>query len=660
MLESSQRDLDLDLYPPLDPNLHQTRLVTILPRDCNGRIECQLRIISLDCDPLYEALSYVWGESKKGRSILLDGREFSVTDNLFAALGRIRKREEKRTLWIDQICINQRNLAEREQQVRLMGKIFSRTYRALLWLGDIPHISPECGLQYLSSQPPFTWKDYDTESSSGWLGALSSAEAAKGRPPLTVYPHSAFPLLQELSNNAHIRHLSILGTSKSNDELYQQLIYPLSALLQQQWWTRIWTLQECILPPHGLLIVGPFSIPWGTVLKAAVNLDVHSRGCCKRTLSSLSDAQQVELRKFTSTMKKIERLRHERLANEYGTGPDKFFQYMRDFSGRNASNPRDKVFGLLGLTTEWHWRNSIKPNYNLSVAAVFEDTTVKLIESTRCLDVLPLDSQQPSNFELPSWTPDWSASEGSEDSLRLKQMSLYQSWQSPATATTAICRHEASALELTGIYLSDVEWTSAYICDSYETRSKAFSAWWEEYKAAQSWTLWKLFFASKDVEAIWFLNLLCGHTTIVDGVVELIGGNLAADLWLQSWCKAKEPDLYEKMFTTNPDRIRTRSSKVHAIDSIINNTTRMRRLFRDSYGDHSLGPITVSKGDKVYILCGGKSPVVLRPVGERDLVGMGKRKCYEFVGACYHEDEEFQCGGALACRIETKESIVLV
>ncbi|KAK3356702.1 hypothetical protein B0T25DRAFT_138042 [Lasiosphaeria hispida] len=32
------------------------------------------------------------------------------------------------------------------------------------------------------------------------------------------------------------------------------------------WWSRIWTAQECILPPVCTLLYGPVSMPWDTVL----------------------------------------------------------------------------------------------------------------------------------------------------------------------------------------------------------------------------------------------------------------------------------------------------------------------------------------------------------------------------------------------------------
>jgi hypothetical protein len=41
-------------------------------------------------------------------------------------------------VWIDQICIDQKSLAERSAQVKLMGEIYTRAANVLVWLGADP------------------------------------------------------------------------------------------------------------------------------------------------------------------------------------------------------------------------------------------------------------------------------------------------------------------------------------------------------------------------------------------------------------------------------------------------------------------------------------------------------------------------------------------
>ncbi|KAK4216295.1 heterokaryon incompatibility protein-domain-containing protein [Rhypophila decipiens] len=62
----------------------------------------------------YEALSYVWGpDSQPGEVIFCDGQPLKITANLADAIRHLRLPDQPRTLWIDQICINQQDMAER-------------------------------------------------------------------------------------------------------------------------------------------------------------------------------------------------------------------------------------------------------------------------------------------------------------------------------------------------------------------------------------------------------------------------------------------------------------------------------------------------------------------------------------------------------------------
>jgi len=94
-------------------------------------------VVTLDPLPVpnYEALSYVWGELPESCWIICEGRFLAITQTLDAAIRKIRQSDTARTLWIDQICINQENTTERGMQVNLMGLIFANAKQTLMWLG---------------------------------------------------------------------------------------------------------------------------------------------------------------------------------------------------------------------------------------------------------------------------------------------------------------------------------------------------------------------------------------------------------------------------------------------------------------------------------------------------------------------------------------------
>jgi hypothetical protein len=73
----------------------------------------------------YEALSYEWGEPVFSHTIHLLAlkRILYITENLHAALSRLRDASHTRHLWVDALCINQSDPDEKSQQMPLMAGI---------------------------------------------------------------------------------------------------------------------------------------------------------------------------------------------------------------------------------------------------------------------------------------------------------------------------------------------------------------------------------------------------------------------------------------------------------------------------------------------------------------------------------------------------------
>ncbi|CZR56700.1 uncharacterized protein PAC_06589 [Phialocephala subalpina] len=114
------------------------RLVALESGAEDDPIRCSLAYTSLDDEPEYEALSYVWGDPAITTPIFLDGKLFDVTINLHGALHNLRNSEHDsppRLLWIDAICINQRDVQERNHQVQRMGDIYTGVMTVIIWLG---------------------------------------------------------------------------------------------------------------------------------------------------------------------------------------------------------------------------------------------------------------------------------------------------------------------------------------------------------------------------------------------------------------------------------------------------------------------------------------------------------------------------------------------
>ncbi|PVH77045.1 HET-domain-containing protein, partial [Cadophora sp. DSE1049] len=198
----------------LGPN--DIRLICLQPGDTEGLV-CDLKHASLSDSPSYEALSYTWGLDdpvldKQFFSITLSDTKFSVAANLYSALKRLRQKEP-RILWVDAICINQDDLLERAQQVRIMSKIYSSASRVLIWLGEE---EPADNLAF--------------DNLRGWNERLKSPEVASNL--------SAYLWRVDLT------------------ELDSPAWTGLGSVLSRRWFRRIWVIQEAAMAEKAMVICG--------------------------------------------------------------------------------------------------------------------------------------------------------------------------------------------------------------------------------------------------------------------------------------------------------------------------------------------------------------------------------------------------------------------
>ncbi|KAG5820000.1 hypothetical protein H9Q74_009148 [Fusarium xylarioides] len=83
-----------------------------------------------------------------------------------------------------------------------------------------------------------------------------------------------------------------------------------------------------------------------------------------------------------------------------------FLTLLEDTRNCNASDPRDKIFALLGL-----WKKLVEPDYTLSPQAVYTGLASILITDENwkvVAQLLDMASHGRSMPGLPSWVPDWS------------------------------------------------------------------------------------------------------------------------------------------------------------------------------------------------------------------------------------------------------------
>ncbi len=82
----------------------------------------------------YKALSYSWKNEDVAPdvAILCNSKPIYVSGNLRAALRRLRAPNEVVRIWVDAICINQQDNAERAYQVGMMRDIYQNSTEVLI------------------------------------------------------------------------------------------------------------------------------------------------------------------------------------------------------------------------------------------------------------------------------------------------------------------------------------------------------------------------------------------------------------------------------------------------------------------------------------------------------------------------------------------------
>lgn len=354
-------------YKPLDPNLRDIRLLRIYPGGYDEVVRCSLSIVSLEHRPKFDALSYVWGDAGDTRTVYVDNVPFPATTNLESALRHIREHsceatEElipaNRDVWIDAICINQSDVEERNQQVRMMKDIYSQASHVLIWLGlGDPHSD------YL----------FDKVCNEEFVQDVESALEA-GRLP----------------NREQLRVATVVERN----------------LMRRPWWTRVWVVQELVLARQDpTVLCGSRICSWSTMARLSFAVQTWLRDTSGELLPSYDviSALNPQLN-VGATVSMFARLRRD-----YQVGGSLGANIPFDLSAQcNVTDTKDYVYGCLGFLSkeassslEVNYRRSAHEIYHEATAAAFRHNPVEFLGRS----IIDLRFW-PHCRQTPAWVPD--------------------------------------------------------------------------------------------------------------------------------------------------------------------------------------------------------------------------------------------------------------
>lgn len=143
--EASDRALDQDavarkVFLPLDRHARDIRLVRLLPAaNRDSPLQCLLQVVSLLAQPVFEALSWCWGDISLTEVVELEHKPWTLRSNLAQALKYLRLTDKERLIWVDALSINQGSYREARQekseQIELMKYIFAEATTTRIWMG---------------------------------------------------------------------------------------------------------------------------------------------------------------------------------------------------------------------------------------------------------------------------------------------------------------------------------------------------------------------------------------------------------------------------------------------------------------------------------------------------------------------------------------------
>ncbi|KAI0837506.1 heterokaryon incompatibility protein-domain-containing protein [Hypoxylon sp. FL0890] len=404
-------------YRPLRPR--EIRMLVVRPGQGAEPLQCQLRYRLFnppDKIPEFEALSYVWGtrldaekisviNNKRSRSL----GSVSIGQNLAVALHRLRLKDKPRTLWCDSVCINQGDLAEREEQILRMGDIFTYAARVVVWLG------PEADGSSLALQ------------TLSHLGRQVVIDFYK----LTIRP---------------VAGADRFAGSKIQPPLSLQEWETIRALVSREWYGRLWVWQEIALAnSEALIICGDVQAKWKEVVGGAFCIATPTRELPK----GWDDRVIAEFVADTQRLWGLIALQKRRC---YLTIADLVY-YTRHC---HCSVAHDRVYALLGLLDKAH-KLSVKPNYTETPKDLYRSIVTSQLENYKVLDFLELCEVDQN--------PSWAA-----DIRQLRYRPARWPYSFASSEAVAVFKATGNKLEVRGIHCGLVPSSTTYelvACDAF-------------------------------------------------------------------------------------------------------------------------------------------------------------------------------------------------
>lgn len=561
-------------YAPLNKDMQEIRLVCFADveiEDITFRIAC----FPLEQAPQFTALSYMWGAPDKVFPVIVSGKSLKVTKSLEyffrAAASRHVKAAEPSGwpsgwLWIDAICINQGDQSERSEQVQMMKEIYERASNIVIWLGE------------------------DFEGSDKAMGLLAEIATLKVDDPV-------------MSDGSIAEYSCRLGNAENFIEIWYEMLVPVSKLLNLPFWDRVWILQEVSTPKNSDMEPKNHDATWVCCGSTTISWKAYAEANRRLISASWADVtpQHIDLHAISNTnVSTVAYVEERRRGVKF---QNSLYTVLVQSRTSNATDPRDKLYGILGLADERD-DPGLQPDYTLSVEEVYTRLAKTIITRTQSLDCLGSAGLE-RNHKVPSWVPDWTVQ---HDRTPQPFYQIEQSWNRDGTIEEQSNLFNASGDVVPEINFEAKNYLIARGFSFDKVENVSMPRLWPEEMSDVRWQSWVSTASPDDTTYI-------GGGSRFEAYKKVLKGDYG-DTW-GDWSAERGGDIDGLSDPT------VNAFELH--DGIVNAVTWHRRLFTTSRGYMGVASATTEPGDVVCILFGSQMPLVLRKEGE----------LWSFVGQAY-------------------------
>ena len=517
--------------------------------------------------PAYEALSYVWGSRDNQREIKNGGGSHFVTSNLHAALVEL-----------------QADAGHRED---------SEQPPVLVWI-DALCINQEDDLEK-SNQVRRMKAIYEhAQRVLAWLGEEDE------------FTEQAFDLLEQyasLCNDSETRdNVKTWSITKAGQDA-------LRSIFKRSYFTRLWVLQEYAVCGKVALRCGQKELTI-EVFNAALDRLLQYTDTITWAAIDAANASLVVKARYNF--------------RDCGETPDLLHCLFIGLN-KNVSDPRDKVFGLLGLADN-NVTAAISADYSKMVQDAYRDVARYVLQANGDLSIFSFAGLGRANVPgLPSWVPDWSRPSSGMNIEHKSKWAFENEKQFKAHNGMAYVYASAKnfgAVSCRGVGLDRISSTHDVLREvlNHTSGPYTFPTPEEFFAFLENLGLSGLYpFAGEDYKSVFF-RTLSADTTAYGGRLRSVDRLVL----FKRYCEAEKSGLLEGW---DPEEV-WEESLSYVVFTLVG-----RVFFITRKGYLGIGPGTMRVGDEVCVLVGGTVPFVLRPMAQIDDDASSQE--YQLLGECY-------------------------